>query len=134
MERAFIRLLLQVPQLVSRVAGKVSASDFSEPRLGSLFDALKERGEAALSDPDLAQVAGEVLAESEVGSRPGEVDAYVRRLREVRLERELAAIESKIAAVVGSAGRGASERLEALAELAASYREVWERLRTEGWL
>lgn len=133
-ERAFIRLLLQVPQLVSRVAGKVSAADFSDQRLGSLFEALRERGEAALSDPDLAQVAGEVLAESEVGSRPGEVDAYVRRLREVRLGRELAALESKIAAVVGSAGRGASERLEALAELAASYREVWERLRMEGWL
>ena len=130
-ERALVRLLLEVPELAGGLAGRVSAADFSDPQLGRLFEGLASQGQRALSDPELAAAAGVLLAGSELSCPPDQVEVYVQKLRELRAERELAELESNIEAVVAAGGDGAAA-LERLAELVVSYREVRERLRRGG--
>lgn len=137
-ERELLRLLIELPELAGRLRGRLSGEDFAGPGHGALFDALVEHGEAALADPELAALAGQLEASSELSMRADAVESYVRGLKEERGKRELASIEAKIEAVAGGkSDRGgeklsATARLALLAGLAVSYREVWERLRSDG--
>ena len=130
-ERALLRLLLEVPELAAQLAGQVTPADFSKPELGRLFDGLARQGSRVLADPELAAVAGALLTGAELACPPDQVATYVRRLREARAERELAELEANIEAVVKAPANGALA-LERLAELVVSYREVRERLRRGG--
>ncbi|MBE3597645.1 MAG: DNA primase [Limnochordaceae bacterium] len=132
-ERELLRLLIEMPEVGPRLRGRLTGADFTGPGYAALFDALVERGEAALADPELAALAGSIVASSELAIRPQAVESYVQGLRVAREQRELTAIEAKIEAVTKRAG-SPGERLALLAELAVSYREVWERLRSEGAL
>lgn len=130
-ELALLRLLVEMPELAPRLKGRLTGADFSGPGHGALFDALMARGEAALADPALAEVAGQVLASSGLSVRPDAVEGYVKGLRAAARQRELTAIEAKIEAA-GRSGEPVQARLASLTAAAVSYREVWETLRADG--
>lgn len=130
-EQALLRLLVETPELAPRLRGRLTGADFSGPGHGALFDALVAGGEAALADPALAEVAGRVLASSELAVRPDAVEGYVKGVRAAACRRELMAIEAKIEAAARP-GADAHQRLASLAAAAVSYREVWETLRADG--
>ena len=130
-ERALLKLLLDVPDLAASLAGRLSGADFSHAGLGRLFEALVARGGGALADPELASLAGAIVAGSEVACPAGQLDQYAQQVRLQRAQRELARLEANIEAVMAG-GVAAGQVLESLAELVVSYREVRDRLRHGG--
>ncbi|MGI6558596.1 MAG: DNA primase [Limnochordia bacterium] len=113
-ETELVRLLLEEPQLVPRVKGRVSPADFGHPALRSIVELIFSRAEEGkeTTPQDIAaeQMAAEsgllahLIREDNLGGGEELADKCIRRLKEYRLSESLTRLEEKLASPGNSAG------------------------------
>lgn len=113
-ETELVRLLLEEPQLVSRVAARVSPADFGQPALRSIvelvFSRAKEGKKTTPQDIAAEPMATEsgllahLIREDSLDGGEELADKCIRRLKEYRLSESLTKLEEKLASPGNSAG------------------------------
>lgn len=130
-ERELLRWVLVEPEIAEEVAARLGEEPFSRPEFTRVFQWIRSQGEthtsgellvSRIDDPELARVAGSLLAAGE--RPPGPFQVYLDRVSIERIRRQVRNLEAKLSLLMkedritpGEVGR-----------LVAVYKEVRDQL------